>query len=78
MPNSLIVIAGKWKLECQLTFLQGPLPVFVGLHGCCKHYGDINGHGGGQTNAPVGANTSYLKTTKTKQENYLRTVSLQL
>lgn len=57
----------EWKLESQLTFLQGPLP--LSLHACCKCSGDTNGHEGEQTSAPVGESTSYLKWPRQRKKN---------
>ncbi len=66
LVNSLLDVNGSW--ESQLTSPQGPPPDPVASRGCCKHSGDRSGRGGGQTSAPVGANTSFLKTRTAKQE----------
>ena len=60
-----------WRIESYespLTFLPGPHPPFVGSCGCCTRSGDRGGHGGGQTNAPVGAGTSCLETQRKQNE----------
>lgn len=60
------------KLESQLTFLQGPLPLSVDLHVCCKRSGDISEHEGARTSVVVGESNSYFKRTKiTTEENDL-------
>lgn len=73
--QQLLEVNGRW--ESQLTSLQGPLPLFVDYNGCCKHCGDMNAHEGGQTNAPLGPNTSYLNTPQTKAILRVQLVLLQ-